>query len=116
MTGAGDGHHRGRTGPRGRLRIADRVYSGIAEQAVREALADEWARRSATGAPPKASVLVVGGSARVTLHLDLPYPADLARLSGLARDTAAARVAELTGTPVGSVAVLVERLVPAGLA
>ncbi|MFD9125695.1 hypothetical protein [Kitasatospora sp. NPDC059571] len=98
---------------RGRLRIADRVYARLAEQAVRQALADEWARRSTTAAPPRASVLVVGGNARITLHLELPYPADLAELSRIARDAVADHVSALTGTPVLSVAVLVERLVPA---
>jgi hypothetical protein len=97
---------------RGRLKIADRVYARLAEQAVRQALAEIWAARTARGKPPRATVLVVGGKARVTLHLDLPYPADLAGLSHLCRDAAAGQVAELTGTPVTEVALLVERLVP----
>lgn len=98
--------------PRGRLRIADRVYARLAEQAVRQELAGAWETRSTLGAPPRATVLVVGGTARITLHLDLPYPADLAGLSRAARHAVAGQVLALSGTPVVEVAVVVERLVP----
>ncbi|GJF30875.1 hypothetical protein KNE206_35750 [Kitasatospora sp. NE20-6] len=103
-------------GPRrGRLRMADRVYARLAEQAVRQALAETWAARAVRGVPPRATVLVVGGTARITLHLELPYPADLAELSRKARHAAADQVVALTGTPVVEVSVLVERLAPAAL-
>ncbi|WP_431681089.1 hypothetical protein [Kitasatospora sp. KL5] len=99
---------------RGRLRIADRVYAGLARQAVREALAEIWAERGLRGAAPKARVLVVGGKARITLHLEFPYPADLAALSHTCRDAVAVQIARLTGTPVSEVALQVEKLVTGG--
>ncbi|MER8187076.1 hypothetical protein [Kitasatospora sp. NPDC094015] len=99
---------------RGELRVADRVFSSIAGYAVRQSLAESWAGRADRGAPPRVSVRVVQGVARITLHLDLPFPADLAELARTARAAAADRVAELTGTPVGDVVVVVERLLPVG--
>ncbi|GAA2742440.1 hypothetical protein [Kitasatospora cinereorecta] len=99
---------------RGRLRIADPVYARIAAQAAREALADAWAERPQHGPLPRVSVLVVRGRVRLTLHLDLPYPVDTAALAVRARDAAIERVIALTGTPVGDVTVIVDRLVPAG--
>ncbi|MEU9129759.1 hypothetical protein AB0D08_16895 [Kitasatospora sp. NPDC048540] len=98
---------------RGELRIADRVFSRIAERAIGDSLAEHWAGRAERGGPPTVSVRLVRGIARLTLHLDLPFPADLAALAGTARRAAAGRVAELTGTPVEEVTVVVERLVQA---
>ncbi|WP_371500078.1 hypothetical protein OG871_26875 [Kitasatospora sp. NBC_00374] len=99
---------------RGELRIADRVFVRIATQAVQRELAGHWAGRPERGAPPRVSVQILHGTARLTLHLELPFPADLAALARAARDAAAAQVSGLTGTPVGEVTVLVERLLSAG--
>ncbi|MEV4612131.1 hypothetical protein AB0K43_05935 [Kitasatospora sp. NPDC049258] len=99
---------------RGELRLADRVFDRIAGYAVQQSLTESWAGRAERGAPPRVSVRVVQGVARISLHLDLPFPADLAELARIARRAAAAQVAELTGTPVGEVVVVVERLLPVG--
>ncbi|MFJ1703963.1 hypothetical protein [Kitasatospora sp. NPDC088346] len=99
---------------RGELRIADRVFNQIAARAVQRELAGRWAGRSGPGAPPRVSVRILHGTAELTLHLELPFPADLAALARAAREAAAAQVSGLTGTPVGEVTVLVERLLPAG--
>ncbi|MFI6445311.1 Asp23/Gls24 family envelope stress response protein [Kitasatospora sp. NPDC050543] len=99
---------------RGRLRIADRVFARIAARAAREAMARAWAGRAGRGAPPKVAISAQGSTATVRVSLELPYPCDLAAVAGEVRDRITERVSTLTGTRVGEVAVVVERLVPAG--
>lgn len=101
-------------GRRGRLRVADRVYARIAGQAAREALAEAWAGRSATGSPPRVSVVRPGSTVKVRIAVDLPFPADLAGLARGVRERVAARVLGLTGTRVSEVVVVVEKLVAGG--
>ncbi|GAA1959873.1 alkaline shock response membrane anchor protein AmaP [Kitasatospora viridis] len=92
---------------RGRLRIADRVLERIARVAAARALGPE-----PVGEPPRVSVAVVGGTARIRIRLDLPFPSDLPRRAGEVREAMAEQVRALTGIAVGDVDVLVERLVP----
>ncbi|MFG3228951.1 hypothetical protein ACGF07_29795 [Kitasatospora sp. NPDC048194] len=99
---------------RGRLRVADRVYARIADQAVREVLAGVWAGRSTTGAPPRVSVAVPGSTVTVRVTVELPFPADLAGLAAALRERVGDRVAALTGSRVSDVVVVVEKLVAGG--
>ncbi|MEU1504472.1 hypothetical protein [Kitasatospora sp. NPDC005748] len=101
-------------GVRGRLRVADRVYARIAARAAREALDDAWRGRTERGAPPKVSVAVPGSTVTVRVSVELPFPADLAALARAVRERIAAQVGGLTGTRVGEVVVVVERLVTGG--
>ncbi|WP_441249685.1 hypothetical protein [Kitasatospora sp. McL0602] len=94
---------------RGRLRLADRVLAGIAATAVREALAAASGARPRT---PRVTVSASHGTARLTLGLTLPFPADLAALAAVARDAAAEHCQTMTGTRIREVVVVVERLVP----
>ncbi|WBP86430.1 hypothetical protein [Kitasatospora cathayae] len=99
---------------RGRLRVADRVYARIAEQAAREVLARAWAGRSVKGAPPRVSVARPGSTVTVRVAVEAPFPADLAGLARGVRDRVAAQVVGLTGTRVSEVVVVVENLVAGG--
>ncbi|MEU3562197.1 hypothetical protein [Kitasatospora sp. NPDC006786] len=101
-------------GRRGRLRIADRVYAGIAARATREVLAEAWPAGRAKGAPPHVSVTVPGSTVRVRVALELPFPSDVATLAGAVRARIAERVAGLTGVRVSEVVVVVEKLVTGG--
>lgn len=98
----------------GRLRIADRVYARIAARAAREALAEVWQGRAEQGSPPVVSVSVPGSTVTVRVAVELPFPADLAALARAVRDRIATQVLGLTGTRVGEVVVVVEKLVPRG--
>ncbi|MBR7673704.1 Asp23/Gls24 family envelope stress response protein, partial [Streptomyces daliensis] len=71
---------------------------------------DEADGTDGTGARGRA--VVRRGRAVVTVRLALPYPADLAALCAAVRRHVAARTALLTGIPVASVRVRVDRLVP----
>jgi uncharacterized alkaline shock family protein YloU len=93
---------------RGQTRIADRVVAKIAAQAAREAV-DE---RPRDAAPPRATVTVHHGTARVRVSLDLVYPCDIGRQCGAVRRRVAERVRALAGMEVPEVAVQVERLHP----
>ncbi|GAA2152217.1 hypothetical protein GCM10009760_48510 [Kitasatospora kazusensis] len=98
---------------RGRLRIADRVLARIAARAAREALAGAWAGWPGTGGVPRVSVSAPHhGGTRLTLGLELPFPADLAALARLAQAAVAEQLTALTGTEIAEVTVVVERLVP----
>ncbi|MEU6233377.1 hypothetical protein [Kitasatospora sp. NPDC047058] len=99
-------------GARGRLRLADRVYARIADRAARDVLAQAWHGRAERGGPPKVSVSVPGSTVTVRVAVDLPFPADLAALARALRERIAAQVSGLTGTRVGEVVVVVEKLVP----
>ncbi|GAA0697881.1 hypothetical protein GCM10010193_61080 [Kitasatospora atroaurantiaca] len=101
---------------RGTLQIADRVFTKIAGRAAQDVLAAAWAGRAERGRTPKVSVTVSGGAARLTLGVELPFPADLSELALAVQAAVTEQVTELTGTRVTGVAVLVERLVPAGAA
>jgi len=101
-------------GQRGRLRLTDRVYTRIAAQAARQALAAAWEGRDGSATLPTVSVLVVRGSARLTLHLELPFPSDVPALARTARDAAVDQVTALTGTPVSDITVTIDRLIPTG--
>ncbi|MFG3053912.1 hypothetical protein ACGFZP_23565 [Kitasatospora sp. NPDC048239] len=103
-------------GARGRLRVADRVYARIAARAAREALDDAWSGRAERGRPPRVSVAAPGSTVTVRVAVELPFPADLARLAGTVRDRIAEQVGGLTGTRVAEVVVVVERLVTGGAA
>ncbi|MFI6158035.1 hypothetical protein ACIBCA_35725 [Kitasatospora sp. NPDC051170] len=99
---------------RGRLRIADRVYTRIAATAAREALAAAWAGRAVAGKPPTVSVHVPGSTVTVRVGVELPFPADLGALARGVRERVAAQVLGLTGTRVSEVVVVVEKLIPRG--
>ncbi|MCT4354974.1 hypothetical protein M5362_17735 [Streptomyces sp. Je 1-79] len=97
-----------RVGPAGRgaTTIADRVVAKIAARAAREAIG-----RVPPGASgPQASVVVQRDSARVSVSLELGYPADLGRQCLAVRSRVIHRVRELAGMEVPEVAVHVERL------
>ncbi|MFF7974358.1 Asp23/Gls24 family envelope stress response protein [Streptomyces sp. NPDC007905] len=101
---------------RGATVIPDRVVARITARVARTALAQRVAvpRRGHPGAvaPPDASAATRGGSTRLHLALDLPYPTDIPDVTlGLQRDVAE-RVTELTGLPVTEVTVTIRRLVP----
>ncbi|MFD7539920.1 Asp23/Gls24 family envelope stress response protein, partial [Streptomyces sp. NPDC059819] len=66
------------------------------------------------GATPRSTVAVHGGSARLGLSLDLPYPIDLAEASRQVQRYVGERVAELTGMRVTEVTVSIQHLIPAG--
>lgn len=97
---------------RGATEVADRVVGRIAAQAARELLGDG----SQDGAAARARAGVRRGRARITLALDLPYPADLARVTGDVQRHVAERAAQLTGLPIAEVSVRIEELVPASTA
>ncbi|MEV6740813.1 hypothetical protein AB0N14_29275 [Streptomyces sp. NPDC051104] len=63
-------------------------------------------------APPDASAATRGGTTRLHLTLDLPYPTDIPGLSLDIQHAVADRVTELTGLPVTEVTVTIRRLVP----
>ncbi|WP_137990163.1 Asp23/Gls24 family envelope stress response protein [Streptomyces vilmorinianum] len=92
---------------RGATTIADRVVAKIAVQAAREALGVTVLRG---GSSPHASVVVRRDVARVSVSLELGYPADLGRQCGAVRSHVTLRVRELAGMEVPEVAVHVERL------
>ncbi|MEU3727195.1 Asp23/Gls24 family envelope stress response protein, partial [Streptomyces sp. NPDC031705] len=86
-------------------------------RAARDALAAYAAPSpSARAGPaaPQASVAVGGGAARLALTVDLPYPADLARVSRQVRDHVRERVALLTGMRITEVTLVIEHLIPSG--
>ncbi|MFF4258155.1 Asp23/Gls24 family envelope stress response protein [Streptomyces sp. NPDC001663] len=93
-------------GERGATRIADRVVSKIAARAAREALG----KLPAAATPPRASVVVHHGTARIGIHLDLGYPTDIGARCADVRRHVASRVRALVGMEVPEVAVHVERL------
>ncbi|MEU8518349.1 Asp23/Gls24 family envelope stress response protein [Streptomyces sp. NBC_01216] len=91
---------------RGATTIADRVVAKIAARAAREALVSLPGEASA----PHASVVVHRDTARVSVSLELGYPADLSRQCGAVRSRVRRRVEELAGLEVPEVTVHVERL------
>lgn len=93
-------------GERGATTIADRVVAKIASQAAREALGP----LPPDAAPPRATVVVHHGVARVRILVDLTYPRDIGACCRAVRRRVAERVGTLAGMRVPEVAVQVERL------
>ncbi|MFJ5706603.1 Asp23/Gls24 family envelope stress response protein [Streptomyces sp. NPDC093105] len=91
---------------RGATTIADRVVAKISAQAAREALGG----LPAGGHKPHASVVVHRDAARISVSLELDYPADIGRRCGAVRARVRGRVEELVGMEVHEVSVHVERL------
>ncbi|MFJ4776285.1 Asp23/Gls24 family envelope stress response protein [Streptomyces sp. NPDC088762] len=100
---------------RGATVIPDKVVARIAARAAREALRGQAGTGTAHRelAAPRASVAVAGGSARLGLTLDLPYPADLAGAAREVQHYVGERVALLTGMKITEVTVVIEHLVSA---
>lgn len=102
---------------RGSTVIRDKVVARIAARAARTAQAQRAAvppgRRGATAAPD-ASAATRGGTARLGLSLDLPYPTDIPDVARRIQRDVAERVTELTGLHVDEVTVTIRRLVPGG--
>ncbi|MFJ1754263.1 hypothetical protein [Kitasatospora sp. NPDC088134] len=98
---------------RGEDHVADRVHRRIAARAAADALAPAWQDRPDRPPRPKVAALITHGRVRLTLHLELPFPSDVAHWARAAREAACARVTELTGTPVAAADVVVDRLHPA---
>ncbi|MEW2135362.1 Asp23/Gls24 family envelope stress response protein [Streptomyces sp. NPDC005409] len=96
---------------RGATVIPDKVVARIAARAAREALHRQAGTTHTGLAAPRASAAVAGGSARLGLTLDLPYPADLAGAAGEVQQYVGERVAQLTGMNVTEVALTIEHLV-----
>ncbi|MFF4155358.1 Asp23/Gls24 family envelope stress response protein [Streptomyces sp. NPDC001678] len=93
---------------RGATRIADRVVAKIASRAALEALSGTAPPEDHE--PPRASVVVHDGSARVRVLVELDYPADIGARCRAVRERIAERVGELTGMEVPEVVITVERL------
>ncbi|MFD5711825.1 hypothetical protein ACFWHW_15765 [Streptomyces pharetrae] len=93
-------------GERGATRIADRVVAKIAAQAAREAAGPLPSGAS----PPHATVAVHHEAARIRVHLELEYPADIGSRCRAVRRQVLERVRGLVGFEVPEVAVQVERL------
>ncbi|OKK22884.1 hypothetical protein AMK16_00860 [Streptomyces sp. CB00455] len=100
---------------RGATVIPEKVVARIAARAAQEALVKHTATSGARAKPaaPRASATVGGGTARLGLTVDLPYPADLATVSRQVQHYVSERVAHLTGMRVTEVALAIEHLVPA---
>ncbi|MFB7467478.1 Asp23/Gls24 family envelope stress response protein [Streptomyces sp. NPDC056224] len=107
---------------RGATVIPEKVVARIAVRAAQEALATHPGAPTPTDASaahtklaaPHASVTVGGGTARLGLTLELPYPIDLATASRHVQQYVSERVAQLTGMRVTEVTLSIDRLVPAG--
>lgn len=102
---------------RGATVIPDRVVARVAARAARTAQARRAGLppdRRRGSAPPDASAATHGGSVRLGLSLDLPYPTDIARVSQRIQRDVAERVTQLTGLRVAEVTLTVRRLVTGG--
>ncbi|WP_405719776.1 DUF6286 domain-containing protein [Streptomyces sp. NBC_01537] len=116
---AGDGGEAVRPLPppaaRGATVIRDKAVARLTGRAAREALTRQAGASPGRGglAAPSSSVRIRGGSARLSLSVDLPYPVDIAGACRPVRRDIAERVAWLTGMSVTEVALTVRRLVPA---
>ncbi|MET9887559.1 Asp23/Gls24 family envelope stress response protein [Streptomyces sp. NPDC006430] len=101
---------------RGATVIPEKVVARIVVRAAQEALAKHAVPSpgSMKLAAPHASVTVGGGTARLGLTLDLPYPIDLASTAQQVQHYVSERVGQLTGMRVTEVTVDIEHLVPSG--
>ncbi|MBT2511786.1 Asp23/Gls24 family envelope stress response protein [Streptomyces sp. ISL-98] len=100
---------------RGATMIPDKVVARIAARAAREALAGQTGATPAhLGAPPRSTVAVHGGAARLGLSLDLPYPINVAETSREVQHYVGERVGQLTGMRVTEVTLTIQHLVPSG--
>jgi uncharacterized alkaline shock family protein YloU len=93
--------------------IPEKVVARIAVRAAQEALAEHAATSPlhAELAAPHASATVGGGTARLGLTLDLPYPTNLADASRAVQNHVGERVAQLTGMRITEVTLAIEHLV-----
>lgn len=100
---------------RGATLIPDKVVARIAVRAAQEALATQTDTSAVHVklAAPHASVTTGGGTARLGLTLEMPYPMDLATASRQVQQYVSDRVARLTGMRITEVTLAIERLVPA---
>ncbi|MFC9910761.1 Asp23/Gls24 family envelope stress response protein [Streptomyces sp. NPDC059862] len=101
---------------RGATVIPDKVVARITARAAREALAGQTGTSLAHLGltPPRSTVAVSGGTARLSLFLDLPYPTDIAGASRQVQHYVGQRVARLTGMRVTEVTLTIQHLVPSG--
>ncbi len=101
---------------RGATVIPDKVVARIAARAAREALTGQTGATPARLglAAPRSTVAVSGGSVRLGLSLDLPYPIDIAGISDAVQHFVGERVAQLTGMRVTEVTLTIQHLVPSG--
>lgn len=100
---------------RGATVIPERVVARIAARAGREALfAQPHAPARLAPPTPDASAHVHGGSARLRLAVELPYPIDLAAAARELQRQVTQRVGRLTGLEVTEVALVIRRLLPEG--
>ncbi|WP_042436635.1 hypothetical protein [Streptacidiphilus albus] len=96
---------------RGSTRIADRVLSRIAGQAAAEAL-NAYTAEPERLTPPRAKAGHGRHGVSVRLGLDLPYPVDIADLTGEVHRRVVHRLEHLAGVEQPRVSLVVERLVP----
>jgi hypothetical protein len=100
---------------RGTTVIPDRVVARIAARAGREALSALPYRPGLPKPPtPKATASVHGGSARIKLAIELPYPIDLAATARELQRKVSQRVGHLTGLEVTEVVLAIRSLHPQG--
>ncbi|MGP3946812.1 Asp23/Gls24 family envelope stress response protein [Streptomyces sp. 6N106] len=98
---------------RGATLIPDTVVARIAVRAAHEALTRQGGEpppRLGLGTP-RTTTTVHGGSVRLGVSLELPYPVDIARAGGEIRHYIAERVSHLTGLRIDGITVSVQRLV-----
>ncbi|AZM93973.1 hypothetical protein D1J60_36040 (plasmid) [Streptomyces sp. W1SF4] len=95
--------------------IPDKVVARLAVRAAQEALAKQTDTSAvhAKLAAPHASVTTGGGTARLGLTLEMPYPMDLATASRQVQQYVSDRVAHLTGMRITEVTLAIEGLVQA---
>ncbi|MFJ1869554.1 Asp23/Gls24 family envelope stress response protein [Streptomyces sp. NPDC088097] len=100
---------------RGATVIPEKVVARIAARAAKEALATHTGTSAARAKPAAAhaSATIGGGSARLRLTVDFPYPTDLAAASQHVQHYVSERVAHLTGMRVTEVTLAIEHLVSA---
>ena len=96
---------------RGSTRIADRVLARIAGQAATEALT-AYTEEPERLAPPRAKAGHGRHGVSLRLGLDLPYPVDIADLTGAVHRRVVHQLDYLAGVEQPRVSLVVERLVP----
>ena len=104
-------------GERGSISLADRVLERIAARAATEALADQLPQHGADPDridSPRAKALQGRHGVSIRVGLDLPYPLDIAAVTRAVHRRVTERVVQLAGSEDPKIALVVERLVPAG--
>lgn len=99
-------------GERGSTRLADRVLARIAARAATEALADHLSDPDRVESP-RATAKQGRHGVSIRVGLDLPYPLDIAAVTRAIHRQVTERVVQLAGSEDPSIALVVERLVPA---